>query len=119
RVPPTNTPASRSALYHLSTGCSLTKPWPPSSCTPSEPIFIPFWAQSRRAMAASRPKSSPWSARPPPPPGCTAPAGDGVIRAEVLTVVGAARRPVGRQPHAVRLDPDFGDREGDALAVGD
>ncbi len=87
------TPADRRSRYQRSTGCSLTKPWPPSSWTPSEPIFIPFWAQSRRAIAASRAKSSP--------------------------LVGAARRAVGGEAHAARLDPDFGDREGDALAVGD
>src|SRR3954453_1359927 len=87
------TPAARRSRYQRSTGCSLTKPWPPSSWTPSEPIFIPFWEQSRRAMAASRAKLSPRSAR-------------------LSAREGARRLPF-------LPDPDFGDREGDALAVGD
>src|SRR5262249_23316648 len=31
--PPSITPAARRSLYQRSTGCSLTKPWPPSSWT--------------------------------------------------------------------------------------
>ena len=87
------TPAARRSRYQRSTGCSLTKPWPPSSCTPSEPICIPFCGAE--------------------------PAGDRRLAAEVLALVGAAGGPVGGEPHAVALDPDVGDREGDALAVGD
>jgi hypothetical protein len=36
-----------------------------------------------------------------------------------LALVGAARRAVDDQPHAVGLDSDVGDAEGDRLAVGD
>ena len=51
--------AARRSRYQRSTGCSLTKPCPPSSCTPSEPIFMPYSAVSLRAMAASRAYPSP------------------------------------------------------------
>ena len=41
----------------------MTKPWPPSSCTPSRPIRIPFSAHRERARATSREKSWPAAAR--------------------------------------------------------
>src|SRR6202012_1386081 len=47
------------------------------------------------------------------------PAGDGRLAGEVLALVGAGGGTIGDQAHAVRLDADFGDLEGDALAVGD
>src|ERR1700743_2214258 len=47
------------------------------------------------------------------------PAGDRRLAAEVDPPVGATGGAVGGEPHAARLDPDFRDREGDALAVGD
>ena len=90
---PSMTPAARRSRYQRSTGCSLTKPWPPSSCTPSEPISMPFVRAE--------------------------PAGDGRLAGEVLAAVGAARGAVGRQAHALELDADVGDGEGDRLAVGD
>ncbi len=46
RTPPSITPMARRSRYHRSTGCSFTKPWPPSSWTPSRPIFMPLLAQS-------------------------------------------------------------------------
>ena len=43
---PSMTPTARRSRYHRSTGCSLTKPWPPRSWTPSRPIRMPFSVHS-------------------------------------------------------------------------
>src|SRR6185295_10833232 len=46
-------------------------------------------------------------------------AGERRLATEVLALVGAARCPVGGEPHAVALDRQVGYREGNALAIGD
>ena len=92
-TPPSITPIALRSRYHRSTGCSLTKPWPPSSCTPSRPICMPLSAHSLRASATSRAKSLPGG--------------------------GAGRGLVGQQPHRLQLDRDVGDHERHRLTVGD
>ena len=41
---PSRTPRVRALRYHISTGCSRMKPWPPSTCTPSSAIHMHFSA---------------------------------------------------------------------------
>src|SRR5207244_3555206 len=60
---PSITPAARRSRYQRSTGCSFTKPCPPSSCTPSEPMAMPFSLHSWRASVVACAKSLAWSAR--------------------------------------------------------
>src|SRR4029078_2797219 len=62
-TPPSITPIALRSRYHRSTGCSLTNPWPPSSCTPSRPTCMPLLAQSCRASPISREASLPAATR--------------------------------------------------------
>ena len=92
-TPPSITPMALRSRYHRSTGCSLTYPWPPSSCTPSRPIFMPLLGTqltgqpdlARRVLAGGHP----------------------------------ACGLVGQQAHRLQLDRDVGDHERDGLTVGD
>ena len=87
------TPAARRSRYQRSTGCSLTKPWPPSSCTP-------FGADLHPLLGAQR-------------------AGERGLAARTPGRGRRGSRRAGREPHALQLDADVGDAERDRLAVGD
>ena len=68
-------------------------PWPPRSCTPSDPILTPLLAHCSRASAAARAAGDP--------------------------AIDAAGGAMDEEAHALELDGDVGDREGDPLPVRD